>query len=78
MPGKRKKKADYLNNKKLFNETIISKENGAMTDKLARMLMLLVNHYASRGNWASYTYRDDMEAHAILAHMTSWKAFKEC
>ena len=73
---KKKKKAHYLDNQELLKETIISKEQGKMTDRLASMIMLLVNHYATKGNVANYTYNDDMRAYAIMMHMSSWKSFK--
>ena len=73
---KKKKKAHYLDNQELLKETIISKEQGYMSDRLASMIMLLVNHYATKGNVANYSYNDDMRAYAIMMHMSSWKSFK--
>lgn len=43
-----------------------SKEHGQITNKLARMYMMLCNKYAMKYNWRGYTYRDEMEASAIL------------
>jgi len=78
MPGirKKKKKAHYLDNKELLKETVICKEAGEMNSRLANMIMLLVRHYATKGNLVNYTYRDDMESYAIMMHMSSWKSFK--
>jgi hypothetical protein len=39
---------------------------GQMTHRLAVMLMLLVDRYARRANWRSYTYLDEMKSHALL------------
>lgn len=40
--------------------------HGAMTGKLAKMLMLLVNKYSQRSNWRGYTYLDEMKGQALL------------
>jgi len=41
-------------------------EQGSITPKLARMFILMVNKYAQRGNWRSYTYLDEMKGQALL------------
>lgn len=41
-------------------------EGGAITNKLANMFILMVNKYAQRGNWRSYTYLDEMKGQALL------------
>lgn len=43
-----------------------SKDHGRITDKLAQMYMMLCEKYAMKFNWRGYTYRDEMEASAIL------------
>lgn len=43
-----------------------SKDHGKVTPKLAKMFMMLCNKYAMKFNWRGYTYRDEMEASAIL------------
>lgn len=42
------------------------KTHGKTTDKLALMYMKLCERYATRSNWRGYTYRDEMEAQALL------------
>ena len=42
------------------------KEQGNITNKLARMYMMLCEKYSMKFNWRGYTYRDEMEASAIL------------
>jgi len=37
-----------------------------ITNKLARMYMMLCEKYSMKFNWRGYTYRDEMEASAIL------------
>lgn len=43
-----------------------SKDNGRMTNDLARMFMKLCDRYATRGNVRGYTYNDEMKGQAIL------------
>lgn len=43
-----------------------SKDHGNITNKLAKMYMMLCAKYAMKYNWRGYTYRDEMEASAIL------------
>jgi len=40
--------------------------HGGMTDKLARMLILLVERYSQRANWRGYTYVDEMKGQSLL------------
>jgi len=44
---------------------------GQITNKLAKMFMLLVNRYSERSNWRGYTYIDEMRGQALLqlSHM---------
>ena len=41
-------------------------ERGSITNKLAKMYILMVNKYAQRGNWRGYTYLDEMKGQALL------------
>jgi hypothetical protein len=41
-------------------------ESGSITNKLAKMFILLVNKYAQRSNWRGYTYLDEMRGQALL------------
>jgi len=43
-----------------------SKDHGSITDKLARMYILLCEKYAMKFNWRGYTYNDEMRNSAIL------------
>lgn len=72
---KKKKKTNYLNNKDLLAEVLKSKEQGQMTDKLAHMLQTLCKRYASRGNFANYTYNEDMQAYAMMMLVRTWNSF---
>lgn len=41
-------------------------DHGSITNKLAKMFILMVNKYAQRGNWRGYTYIDEMKGQALL------------
>ena len=69
------KKKNYINNADMLEEIIKSKEQGAMTDKFANMIMLLVKRYASQGNYSGYTYVEDMEGYAMLIVCKVWNSF---
>lgn len=43
-----------------------SDTHGAITDKLARMCMLLVERYSQRSNWRGYSYVDEMMGQSLL------------
>ena len=43
-----------------------SKDHGNITDKLARMFIMLCEKYAMKYNWRGYTYNDEMRNSAIL------------
>jgi DNA-directed RNA polymerase specialized sigma24 family protein len=68
-------KTIYLNNKELMDAVIESFEQDKMTDKLAKMLMLLCERYASRSNFSGYTYILDMQAYALLSLCKTWRGF---
>lgn len=60
-----------------MRELIASKRKGRMTEKFAHMLLTLSERYASRGNFSSYSYRQDMVAHSMMALCRTWMAFDE-
>jgi hypothetical protein len=41
-------------------------DNGKINNRLAMMMMLLVERYSRRGNWRGYTYVDEMRSQAHL------------
>lgn len=43
-----------------------SKDHGQITNKLAKMYIMLCEKYAMKYNWRGYTYRDEMQNSAIL------------
>lgn len=71
----KKRKTNYLNNKDLLAEVITSKAQGEMTNKLAHMLVLLCARYAKRGQFAGYTFNDDMQSFAMYMLVKTWSTF---
>lgn len=49
-----------------LEEGQFSKDHGRITDRLARMYIMLCEKYAMKFNWRGYTYRDEMQNSAIL------------
>lgn len=80
------KKVYYVTNKELLFEIRKSKDrltelNGgdtsdkemmmqALTPRLIELLQLITRRVGTKSNWAGYTWRDDMEADAILTLLT--------
>lgn len=54
-----------------FKKGKFSLDHGSITNKLAKMFILMVNKYGQRSNWRGYTYIDEMKGQALLqlAHM---------
>ena len=46
-----------------------------MSDKLARMLQMLCARYGRRGQFANYTYNEDMQAYAMMMLVRTWNSF---
>jgi len=70
-----KKKKNYINNKDMLAEVIKSKEQGKMTDKFAKMIVLLTKRYSSQGSYSGYTYVEDMEGYAHYIVCKVWNSF---
>lgn len=43
-----------------------SLDGGSITNKLAKMFILMVNKYGQRSNWRGYTYLDEMKGQSLL------------
>lgn len=50
---------------------------GQLSEGLVIMIMMLVSKYARSSNWASYTFRDDMESAALLQLYDTALKFEE-
>lgn len=56
----------YLTNQDLLPAVIEAKEKGKLTDKLAKMLMLLTDRYSRKSNFIGYSFREDMVCSALV------------
>lgn len=65
----------YLTNKTLMAEVQESKRIGKMTPGLAQCFYLLVTRMGSRYNFRGYSFREDMEADALLQLCDKWHRF---
>lgn len=61
-----RKKAFYLTNADLLKEVIHAKELGRITEKLAKMFILLTERYSRKSNFAGYSFREDMVSTALI------------
>ncbi len=72
-----KKKTTYLKNKDLLAEVIHcrTENNMKMSDKLARMLIMLTARYGRSGQFGGYTFNEDMQAYAMMMLCKTWVGF---
>lgn len=61
---------NYISNKELTAEILICQKTNIVSDKLARMLMMLVERLSYKSNWRSYSYRDEMISDALYHLVT--------
>lgn len=61
-----KKAKYYLTNADLLPAVLEAKEQGRLTNKLARMLMLLTDRYSRKANFNGYSFREDMVSVALV------------
>lgn len=66
---------NYLSNYNLLEQIAISKENKKMSNELLKMLTLLCDRFATRGNFSSYTYLEDMKMNALVNLCNTWSTF---
>lgn len=71
----KKKKTNYLNNKDMLAQLILSKERGAMTNELANMVMKLSFRYSQHPWFINYSYNEDMRSFALLTVVKMWNNF---
>jgi len=71
----KKRSRNYLNNPDLLVEVALSKKAGKMTNKLATMLLMLCERYATKPNYVNYTYNDDMRGYAMMMICRTWHKF---
>ena len=64
------RKKNYLNNKNILAEVLVSKANdNTLTPKLGHMLLTLAERYSKKPNFVGYSYREDMVGFALLQLM---------
>lgn len=68
-------KKQYLSNRVLFEEVKKCRKKGIMSDSLAKMLQMLCDNYARKGNFVNYSYNEDMRGYAMLMLVRTWRAF---
>jgi hypothetical protein len=66
---------NYLSNYNLLEQIALSKQEGKMNNELLNMLTLLCERYATRANFSSYTYLDEMKMNALLNLCRTWASF---
>lgn len=69
------KKKHYVNNSDMLKEIHLSIKQDRLTENLGRMLLILAHNYASKHNFANYTFRDDMESQAVTQIVFTWRNF---
>ena len=67
---KKKKNAHYVNNKEMVAELRQYKKTGIISEELGTMFRKIATRFATKGNFAGYTYKDDMIS-AATARMVS-------
>jgi len=66
----------YIDKKELLAEVVASKEQGAMSDRLAAMLQLLTEKYSMSPQYIRYSFKEDMKSFAMMSLVHTWKSFK--
>jgi len=75
-PTPKKKVKNYLNNKDMLAEWKLSNNQDAMTDTFSNMVMLLTKRYSSKLRFnVCDTFREDMEAFALMTVSKVWQSF---
>ena len=69
------KEEGYLSNKEMYAEVIKCQENDEISDKLGKMFMILARRYATKPNFAGYSYKDEMISHGVVACVASLHKF---
>jgi len=76
-PKKKKRKVKYLNNADLLKQVVQSKQDGKMSDELAKMLTVLTYNFSKQSKFSNYSYNTDMQAYAMMMLVRTWFKFNE-
>ena len=68
-------KKNYVNNVDLLVEINNYKTTGVMSENLGKMLLEIANNFSSKGNFVSYTWREDLVADGVLTCIKYLKNF---
>ena len=66
----------YVKNKDLIVEVIKFKEDGVASEELGQMLLAIATKLSTKGNFAGYTWRQDMISEAVLTCIKYLRNFK--
>jgi len=73
---KKRRTKNYLNNKDIITQWKLSFEQDAMNDEFTKMMMLLTRKYSSKMRFnVCDSFRDDMEAFALMTVTKVWRSF---
>ena len=73
--AKRRKSKNYLNNRDLFDQMVLSKEQYKLTRDAEKMLILLAEKAINRMRYVSEDDRNDCLQFAILDLLKYWRNF---
>lgn len=59
-------KGHYISNATLLPAVLEAKKLGRITDKLARMFMIITDRYSKKSNFVGYSFREDMVSVALI------------
>jgi hypothetical protein len=71
----KKKSAHYVSNNDLLQEIKLYKSTNVISENLGKMLLLMARNYSSKGNFANYTWRQDMISNAVFTCVKYLKNF---
>ena len=66
---------NYVNNKDMLKELRRSHKACSPTSELCEQFMLMAQRISSKGSYAGYTYREDMQSFAVMHLVRVWDRF---
>lgn len=69
------KPKNYVDNSDMLAEIAKSKDRGQMTDRLAKMMILMSKRFFTRVNYAKYGFRDEMADESLMHMFGAWQKF---
>ena len=73
--AKKRKSKNYLNNRDLYDQMVLSKEQNILTKEAEKMLMLLAERAINRMRYVSEDDRKDCLQFALLDLLKYWRNF---